>query len=86
MILTIKRVIMKALKLCAIISIIIGAISFFWLILDYLALTDIWHGELNPHDEWMIVTYGFIPHVLFYISVTITFIYLFSMLRKSKRI
>lgn len=77
---------MKKLKYCAIISSIIGVISFLWLILDFLALTDVWHGEPDLQVEWMIVSYGFIPHLLFYFSIIVTFVFLFSMLRKNKEV
>ena len=49
-----------------------GTISFLWLILDYLALTDIWHGETNLDLEWKIVAIGFIVHLIFYLSIAVT--------------
>ena len=76
---------MKGLRINIIISLILGIISFLWLIMDYLALTDIWHAEPDPYLEWQIVTYGFIAHTVFYISIFITFLILFRFFRLNRK-
>jgi hypothetical protein len=48
-----------------------GLISFLFVIADYLALHDIWHGENDLSQEWSIVTLSFIPFVLFHILFAI---------------
>jgi len=73
---------MKSLKISAFTSFLLGIISFIWMVLDYAALTDIWHGlEPNYDAEWSVVSLSFIPLTLFHISVFITVILLFRYLR-----
>ena len=77
---------MKALKTSAFVSITLGILSFLWLVMDYLALTDIWHDEPDTSLEWKIVPYGFLVHATFYVTITITFILLFQFrIRTSNR-
>ena len=76
---------MKVLKISTIFSITLGILSFLWLIMDFFALTDIWHGEPDTNLEWKIVSYGFLVHVVFYVSIAITFVLLFRDIRINKR-
>ncbi len=61
---------MNTLTVSAIISFVLGTISFLWLATEFAALTDIWRGiEPNLEDEWWVVKYSFIPLTLFHLSV-----------------
>jgi len=59
-------------------TLVLGLISFLFVIFDYLALTDIWHGEADVTGEWTIVTISVFPivafHILFVIFVVIPFL------------
>ncbi len=58
-------------------TLILGFISFIFVIFDFLALHDIWHGEPDVSGEWTIVSVSFIPivafHMLFAIYVVVPF-------------
>lgn len=60
-------------------TLIVGFISFIFVIMDFLALHDIYKesGEYNVSEEWIIVSISLIPivafHVLFVIYVVIPF-------------
>ena len=60
---------MKRIRILAIITIIIGVFSALAFVLNWLALTDIWHGEQNVKLEWQIVSYAQLPMFLFHILV-----------------
>jgi hypothetical protein len=66
-------------KIGLIATIILGFISFIFVILDYLALHDIYKesGEYDLSGEWAVVSISFIPfvafHILFAIFVVIPF-------------
>lgn len=47
-------------------------ISFLFIIFDFMALSDIGHGEANLSLEWSIVTISIIPFFLFFISFFLT--------------
>ena len=76
---------MKKLRISALTSLVLAVVSFLWLIANFLALTDIWHGwEPNLDLEWSIVSYSFIPAVLFHLSVLVTLLFMFDFLRKQR--
>lgn len=77
---------MKQLKIYAIISVVLGVLSFIGIILSHLALTDISHCEPNTDMEWKIVQAGFVVIILFHVFVFITLYRLFIFLRKENRI
>jgi uncharacterized BrkB/YihY/UPF0761 family membrane protein len=53
-------------------TVIMGLISFLFVIADYLALHDIWHSrESDLNGEWTVVNLSFIPFVLFYVLFAI---------------
>ena len=56
-------------------TLIFGFISFIFVIFDYLALHDIWHGEQDVTGEWTVVSISFFPilafHILFVIFVVV---------------
>lgn len=58
-------------------TLILGFISFIFVIFDFLALHDIWHGEPDVSGEWTVVSISFIPiaafHMLFAIYVVVPF-------------
>ena len=66
-------------------TVIMGLISFLFVIADYLALHDIWHGENDLSQEWSIVTLSFIAFVLFHILFAIYVVFPFFNSQKSDR-
>jgi hypothetical protein len=53
-------------------TVLMGLISFLFVIADYLALHDIWHDrEPDLSGEWTVVTLSFIPFVLFHVLFAI---------------
>jgi len=48
-------------------TVIMGLVSFLFVIADYLALHDIWHNrEPSLSGEWSIVSLSFVPFLLFH--------------------
>ena len=66
-------------------TVIMGLISFLFVIADYLALHDIWHGENDLNGEWSVVTLSFIPFVLFHILFAVYVVVPYFNARKSDR-
>ncbi len=66
-------------KIGLIATVILGFISFIFVICDYLALHDIYRetGEYDVSGEWTVVSISFIPfvafHILFAIFVVVPF-------------
>lgn len=55
-------------KIFVVLLLLLGAISLFTVGLDFLALTDIYHGrEPDLSAEWWIISRSFVPIVLFII-------------------
>jgi|WetSurMetagenome_2_1015567.scaffolds.fasta_scaffold150655_2 hypothetical protein len=78
---------MFKLKLSAVITILIGIVSLVWTVYDYIALTNaVYNYGQNLIDWWRIVSYGFIPVVLFHISAFVTIYFLFGYLKQQKKI
>lgn len=73
------------LKVFVVLSAILGVISFLWLLLDYLALTDIWQGgESNLDHEWVVVAISFVPIIFFHLCVFLTLILVFKSIKKKE--
>jgi hypothetical protein len=66
-------------------TVIAGLISFLFVIADYLALHDIWHGENDLSGEWTVVFFSFIPFVLFHTLFAIYVVFPYFNVRKSDR-
>jgi fumarate reductase subunit D len=64
-------------------TVIMGLISFLFVIADYLALHDIWHGENDLSQEWSIITLSFIGFVLFHTLFAIFVVFPYFNPRKS---
>ena len=63
----------RKLKQSSIITLILGILSLTWLVLDYLALKEIWLKKAEAHNfEWIIVGTSALPLAAFYISVFFT--------------
>lgn len=52
-------------------ALVLGALSLAAIVLNHLALTDIYHGEPNAAMEWQIVRYGHLIFLLFAIVAMI---------------
>ncbi len=78
---------MLKLKLGAYISGILGTVSILWVIYDYVILTN---AVYKPEDfysvVWRNISLGFVPIVLFHISVFITLYLLFNYLKNQKEL
>lgn len=76
---------MIKLKISAIITILLGIVSFGWIIYDYIALADILYNyNTDPSPKQHAVTLGFIPIILFHIAFFITMYLLFIFLKEHK--
>ncbi len=64
-------------------TVIMGLTSFLFVIADYLALHDIWHGENDLSGEWSVVFFSFIPFVLFHTLFAIYVVFPYFNARKS---
>jgi len=64
-------------KIFVLLTMILGIISFISKALDWLALTDIWKGQEDVVMEWKVVTWGFVPQLLF-IVLALVLIYVLS--------
>ncbi len=53
---------MKHIRILAIVTTVIGVFSVFAFLLNWMALTDIWHGEQDVRLEWQIVSSGMRPY------------------------
>jgi len=63
---------MKSLRVSATVTFMLGCFSVFALILQFLALTDIFHKEQNVTLEWKVVQFCYLILILFTISTFIT--------------
>jgi len=62
---------------------VLGLISSAWLVLDFAALTDIFHGrEPNLAEEWQVVSWSILPLGLFHLASILT---LFKTVRHFER-
>lgn len=73
---------MRKLKTSASISVMLGAISVLGIFLNFLALTDIGHGEPDLSLEWKVVRIGFLFIALFHVSTFVTLSQIFKFLKK----
>ncbi len=77
---------MKRKKRGLLATIIMGLVSFLFVIADYLALHDIWHNkEPDLSGEWTVVTLSFIPFVLFHTLFAIYVVFPFFNSQRSDR-
>ncbi len=58
---------MTRVRILAIITLFIGVFSALAIVLNWMALTDIWHGEQDVRLEWQIVSYAQLPMFVFHI-------------------
>jgi len=72
---------MKRLKTSARISLGLGILSILAVLVCYLALTDINHGEGDLKLEWACVQIGFTIFILFIFSTFVTLFHLFNYLK-----
>jgi uncharacterized membrane protein len=63
-----REVRMKKLRIWASVTLVLAILAFVFLLLMFLALTDISHGEENVVLEWLIVRLGFL--VIFFVIVS----------------
>ncbi|MEN8908084.1 MAG: hypothetical protein ABF289_19190 [Clostridiales bacterium] len=73
----------KRLKLLIITLFVCTVLLFIIMFFEYLALTDIWHGNQPNFDlEWLIVQVSFYIRILFYIVNLVIFILLYRIIKK----
>lgn len=78
---------MLKLRISAIITILLGLISFGWVVYDYVALADIMYNYgTDPTPKQHTVTIGFIPIILFHVAFFITMYFLFDFLKNHKQL
>ena len=58
---------MKRARQLLIASVILGAVSLVFFVLERLAMTDIFHGEPDLTLEWNVVSYSFLPILAFHL-------------------
>lgn len=78
---------MTKLRVSAIITILLGLVSFGWVVYDYIALADIMYNYgTDPSPKQHSVTIGFIPIILFHVAFFITMYFLFDFLKEHKKL
>ncbi len=74
---------MKKLKTISFFTIILAVVISIGIIICHFALSDIWTGkETNLNTEWQVIQLFFISLLLFLISVFITIIQIFRVLKE----
>ena len=77
---------MKRIRILAIVTMIIGIFSVFAFLLNWMALTDIWHGEQNVRLEWQIVSFAQLPMFVFHLLAIGLSISIFGYLKNREQI
>jgi uncharacterized protein YqhQ len=72
---------MRPLRRAVQLSLVLGGISILAVVVSYLALTDIGHGESDLSLEWGVLRAAFLVIVLFQVSALVTLGRVFQVLR-----
>lgn len=72
---------MTPLRRAVLLSLFLGGFSIFAVVVSYLALTDIGHGESDLSLEWSLLRAAFLVIVLFQVSALLTLGRVFRVLR-----
>ncbi len=72
---------MTPLRLAVQLSLVLGAVSVLAVVVSYLALTDIGHGENDLSLEWGVLRLAFLVIVLFQVSALVTLGRVFRLLK-----
>jgi ABC-type lipoprotein release transport system permease subunit len=63
---------MRKLKILLITSLVLGIISMFMMVLDFIFLENLANGSGNFYVEWHFLNYSFIVFVIFFLSIFAT--------------
>ena len=73
---------MNRVKRSVVISFILGAVSALAIVASHLALTDIWHGEVDVSLEWNVLRLAALVIIVFHMSAFATMWQVFQWVKR----